>query len=53
MVVIYTFSVVVLVVVVVGVGGGAGVKEEGEAVVGAVRCGRRGVGDGSEGVDVG
>ena len=33
--------------------GGAGVKEEGEAVVGAVRCGRRGVGDGSEGVEVG
>ena len=33
--------------------GGAGVREEGEAVVGAVRCGRRGVGDGSEGVDVG
>ena len=28
-------------------------KEEGEAVVGAVRCGRRGVGDGSEGVEVG
>ena len=53
MVLIYTFSVVVLVVVVVGVGGGAGVKEEGEAVVGAVRCGRRGVGDGSEGVEIG
>ena len=28
-------------------------KEEGEAVVGAVRCGRRGVGDGSEGVVIG
>ena len=33
--------------------GGAGEREEGGAVVGAVRCERRGVGDGSEGVDVG
>ena len=54
MVVVYTFSVVVVVVVVVVVEGeDAGKREGGEAVVGAVRCGRRGVGDGSEGVDVG
>ena len=33
--------------------GGAGKREGGEVVVGAVRCGRRGVGDGGEGVDVG
>ena len=54
MVVVYTFSVVVVVVVVVVVEGeDAGKREGGEAVVEAVGCERRGVGDGSEGVDVG
>ena len=54
MVVVYTFSVVVVVVVVVGVEGeDAEEREGGEAVVEAVGCERRGVGDGSEGVDVG
>ena len=54
MVVVYTFSVVVVVVVVVGVEGeDAGKREGGEAVVEAVGCEGRGVGDGSEGVDVG
>ena len=52
MVVFYTFSVVVVVVVVVGGEGvDAGKREGGEAVGEAVGCGRRGVGDGGEGVD--
>ena len=54
MVDVYTFSVVVVVVVVVVVEGeDAGKREGGEAVVEAVGCEGRGVGDGSEGVDVG
>ena len=54
MVVFYTFSVVVVVVVVVGGEGvDAGKRGGGEAVGEAVGCGRRGVGDGGEGVDVG